>query len=261
MKEVSKGWQDFWAEFFRIKHRRTFKGIMEWDRKLVTHAIEALSVEKSSRILDLACGGGDQALEFARRGMSVVGVDLARVLVDHGNEAARRENLPVELIQGDMRDARFTDEFDACVIVDSFGFFDDDGNMKVLKVVEKALKPGGGFYIEGSNPLKRMRKDWKGWDEVEGGYVLMSSKYDPETGKEVDSFFHISAGDELVRFVPTPEDEGFSVERRLYTLDEMIRLLGSASLRFRSAYGSIELPFEEYDVTSSVMVVVGEGAG
>jgi len=260
MKEIARGWQDFWAEFFRIKHRRAFEGIREWDKKLVTHAIQALGVKKHSKILDLACGGGDQALEFARRGMSVTGVDIARVLVDYGNTAARREALPVKLIQGDMREAKFSNEFDACVIIDAFGFFDDDDNTKVFRVIEKALKPGGKFYIEGPNPLKKMRKGWKGWDEVEGGYVLMSSNYDPETGKQSDGFFYITANGELVRFVLTPEDEGFSVEGKLYTLHEMIKLIEAAHLKYRSAYGSIELPFKEYTVTSSIMVVVGRKA-
>ena len=177
MKEISKGWQEYWAEFFRIKHLHSIKGIGEWNRKLVTHIIEVLELRKGSRILDLACGGGDQALEFARRGMEVVGVDIANVLVVYGNKSAQNENLSVRLIKGDMRESGFKNEFDACVILSgSFGFFDDTGNLKVLKVIEKALKHNGKFYIHGPNPIRRMRENWKGWDEVEGGYVLMKSK-------------------------------------------------------------------------------------
>jgi SAM-dependent methyltransferase len=259
MREIAKGWQDFWAEFFRIKHRRGIKGIGELDKKLVTHIIEVLGLTKGNRILDLACGAGDQALEFARRGMSVVGVDLARVLIDYGNEAARRENLPVKLIQGDMREAKFTNEFDACVILSgSFGFFDDEDNIKVLRVIEKALKRGGKFYIQMPNPVKRIGEKWKGWDQVEGGFVLMSSNYDPKSGKIIDGFFYIINTGELVRFMPKPEDKGFSVETKIYTLPEMIKLINTANLEFKSGYGSIELPTEEYRITSSSMIVVGE---
>lgn len=259
MREITKGWQDFWAEFFRIKHRHRIKGIEEWNKKLVTHIIEVLGLRKGNKILDLACGGGDQALEFARRGRSVVGIDIAKVLIDRGNEAARRENLPVKLIQGDMREVKFTDEFNACVILSgSFGFFDDADNIKVLQVIEKALKRGGKFYIHGSNPLKKMREEWRGWDEIEGGYVLMSSNYDPKTGKIVDDFFYITNTGELVKFMPTPKDKGFLVETKIYTLQEMIKLIEAANLKFKSAYGSIELPLEEYRITSNSMVVVGE---
>lgn len=258
MREIIKGWQEFWAEFFRIKHRHQFKGIREWDKKLVTHIIYALGLEKDGRVLDLACGRGDQAIELARRGMKVVGIDITKVLVDYGNEAAQQENLPVKLIQGDMRDVKLKDEFDACVILNSFGFFDDDGNIKVLQVIEKALKQGGKFYIHGPNPLKKMRENWMGWDEVEGGYLLMSSNYEPKTGKIVDGFFYITNGSELIKFIQRPEDEGFSVETKLYTLPEMIKLIETAGLVFKSAYGSIELPLEEYRVSSNNMVVIGE---
>jgi cyclopropane fatty-acyl-phospholipid synthase-like methyltransferase len=144
MKAIAKGWQDFWAESFRIKHRRQIVGIKEWDRKLVTHVVETLGLNKNVRLLDLACEGGDQAIEFARRGMRVVGIDIAKVLVDHGNDAARHESLPVRIIQGDMREVSFKDEFDACVILSgSFGFFGDEGNLRVLQIMEQALKRRG----------------------------------------------------------------------------------------------------------------------
>jgi len=260
MKEIAKGWQDFWAEFFRIKHRHSIKGIREWEKKLVTHIIEVLDLKKGSRILDLGCGGGDQALEFARRDMSVVGVDIAKVLVDYGNEAARRENLSVKLIQGDMKDVKFQDEFDACIIISSFGFFDDDGNIKVLQVIEKALKHGGKFYVRVLNPFKyvsiKVKEGWKGWAEVDNGYVLMDSNYNPLTGEATDTFFYITPNGELIKF--NPKDESVSVTWRLYTLPEIIKLIKAAALVFKAAYGSMELPPEEYKISSKEMIVVGE---
>lgn len=259
MKETTKGWQEFWAEFFRIKYRHSIEGIREWDRKLVTHVIEVLTLKEGDRILDLACGGGDQALEFARRGMNVVGVDLARVLVDCGNEAARREKLPVEILEGDIRNVEFSNEFDACVILSgSFGFFDDDDNMRQLKVVEQALKRGGRFYLQAPNPRRKMRDQWKGWDEVDGGYLLMKSDYDPKRGKVVDGFLYVTSDGEVMKFMPTPEDEGFSVETRIYTLCDIIQLLEAANLQFTSAHGSVGLPPEEYTIASTSLIVVAE---
>jgi SAM-dependent methyltransferase len=191
--------------------------------------------------------------------MSVVGVDIAKVLIDYGNEAARGENLPVKLIQGDMREAKFINEFDACVILSgSFGFFDDEDNIKVLQVIEKALKPNGKFYIQMPNPIKRIGEKWKGWDQVEDGYVLMSSNHDPKSGRIAFSFLYITDTGELVRFKPTPEDKGFSLETKIYTLSEIIKLIDTTNLKFKFAYGSIELHLEEYKTTSSSMIVVGE---
>ncbi len=127
MREVTKDWQDFWAEFFRIKHRRLDESAIE--KEVVSHIIHTLNLRRGNRICDLACGEDSKTLELARRGMNVVGVHIAKVLVDYGNKAAQKENLPVKLIEGDMRDARFSNEFDACTAISSFGLFDNSGNL------------------------------------------------------------------------------------------------------------------------------------
>jgi len=257
LKETGKGWQEFWAEFFRIKHRQSIEGIRDFDTALVSHIIETANFTEGNRILDLACGAGDQALELARRGMKVVGVEIAHALVDYGNEIGRKANLEVKLIQGDMREERFSEEFDGCVVLDAFGFFDDEGNTAVLKVIESALKGDGRFYIYGPNPLKRRREKWKGWAKVEGGYLLMESDYDPMSDLTTDRFSYVTSGGELIKFLPKPEDDGFSVHTRFYTLSQMIGLVRRADLQFDSAYGSTRLPPEEYTVTSEHLVVVG----
>lgn len=52
MREKDKNWQEFWAEFFRIKHRHSIEGIREWDEKLVMHIINVLQLEEGDRILE-----------------------------------------------------------------------------------------------------------------------------------------------------------------------------------------------------------------
>ena len=70
-------------------------------------------------MLDAGCGAGDLAFEMARRGASVVGVDLSRSLL----EVARRR-MPQELAHrlafspGDMTDPAYGD-FDMVVGMDS----------------------------------------------------------------------------------------------------------------------------------------------
>lgn len=44
----------------------------------VDFLIEKLNLSGNERILDLACGFGRHALEFARRGCNVTGVDITR---------------------------------------------------------------------------------------------------------------------------------------------------------------------------------------
>jgi SAM-dependent methyltransferase len=62
---------------------------------------EELADEAGGAVLDLGCGTGRVALHLARRGHSVVGLDLDPQLLAKLDE--RGEDLPVEAIRGDAR--------------------------------------------------------------------------------------------------------------------------------------------------------------
>ena len=55
--------------------------------------VDGLGITPGMKVLDLGCGDGTTALPAARRGADVLGVDIARNLVDAGNARARAEGL------------------------------------------------------------------------------------------------------------------------------------------------------------------------
>src|SRR5213593_4221742 len=55
--------------------------------------VESLGVNPGIKVLDLGCGDGTTALPAARLGADVLGVDIARNLVDAGNRRAQAEGL------------------------------------------------------------------------------------------------------------------------------------------------------------------------
>lgn len=59
---------------------------------------------KALRVLDIGCGQGRDALFIARRGHSVVGVDLSAYGIRDLNAAAARETLAIEGIVADVAD-------------------------------------------------------------------------------------------------------------------------------------------------------------
>ncbi len=73
-----------------------------------------------SRLLDAGCGTGALAIEAARRGAHVVGVDLSPTLIGIAKERAPRDLGPgfVEFLAGDMLDASLG-RFDFVVAMDS----------------------------------------------------------------------------------------------------------------------------------------------
>lgn len=111
----------------------------------------ALSLRSDARILDVGCGPGRHANEFARRGYTVHGIDISERFID----VARVNAEPGATFE--VRDARslpFVDEFDAvvCLCQGAFGLMiEDDGDENVLRSITRALRPGGVLALSAFN--------------------------------------------------------------------------------------------------------------
>src|SRR5882724_947863 len=55
--------------------------------------VQRLGITKGMEVLDLGCGDGTTALPAAKLGADVVGVDIARNLVEAGNKRAKEMDL------------------------------------------------------------------------------------------------------------------------------------------------------------------------
>src|SRR5437763_1301883 len=64
--------------------------------------VRAVGVKKGLRVLDLGCGDGTTALPAAKLGADVLGIDIARNLVEAGNRRAQESGLTnLRFQQGD----------------------------------------------------------------------------------------------------------------------------------------------------------------
>src|SRR3954471_11193158 len=70
-----------------------FTRIAETMRESGDALVERLEITKGLAVLDLGCGDGTTALPSARRGADVLGVDIAKNLVEAGNRRAQAEGL------------------------------------------------------------------------------------------------------------------------------------------------------------------------
>ncbi len=120
----------------------------------VEFIIKTLNLTGKERILDLACGFGRHSLAFARRGFSVVGVDITKEFIDDAINSSEKESLNVRFIHCDIRDIQFNNEFDVVLnLADgAIGYLEnDEENLKVFDVVSKALKSGGKHFMDVCN--------------------------------------------------------------------------------------------------------------
>ena len=77
--------------------------------------ILALAGFEPERVLDLACGPGRHAIELARRGFQVTGVDRSGFLLLKAKERARAAEVEVEWVEEDMRTFERPEAFDLAI--------------------------------------------------------------------------------------------------------------------------------------------------
>jgi len=135
-----------------------FTRIAESMRESGEALVDRIGVTAGLDVLDLGCGDGTTALPAARRGATVLGVDIARNLVEAGNhraEAAGLANLRFE--HGDATDLAgiADDSFD--LVVSAFGAMFASRPFDVAKEMVRVTRPGGrivmGNWIPGDPTL------------------------------------------------------------------------------------------------------------
>ena len=106
---------------------------------------QLLELTAASEVLDVPCGHGRIANRLAARGARVTGLDADAVFLGRARVDATERGVEVEYVEGDMRELRGRERFDAAVNwFTSFGYFDDEGDRTWLEAVRRTLKPGGG---------------------------------------------------------------------------------------------------------------------
>ncbi len=76
-RRVEKTWDEFWAEFWRIRLVQNDEAVVWKNQQVIAFANDVLGVKPGMTLLDLGCGAGYQALLFAEQGVTVHGVDIS----------------------------------------------------------------------------------------------------------------------------------------------------------------------------------------
>ena len=119
-------------------------------RQQVDDLMSLLQLSPGMRVLDLCCGNGRHALEMARRGLHVTGVDRTAAFIEEAERLARAEGLEVEWLVDDARTFSRPGAFDVAMCLGaSFSYFDTrEEDQAFVGVVHESLRPGGRFVLE-----------------------------------------------------------------------------------------------------------------
>jgi len=109
-------------------------------------AIEALSLEPQSHVLDSGAGTGGAALELARRGHRVAAIDASKAMVRRAKERASTAGLVIESLTMDGQSLSFRNaSFDAALSVLGVILFPDA--VRGLSELHRTVRPGGRIAL------------------------------------------------------------------------------------------------------------------
>jgi len=110
--------------------------------------VKGLGVTNGLSVLDLGCGDGTTALPAARLGANVLGVDIARNLVEAGNKRAKDEGLAnCRFQEGDASDLRDLQDRTFDLAVSVFGAMFAPKPFEVAKEMVRVTKRGGRIVM------------------------------------------------------------------------------------------------------------------
>jgi ubiquinone/menaquinone biosynthesis C-methylase UbiE len=110
--------------------------------------VQRLGIRKGLKVLDLGCGDGTTALPAAKLGADVVGVDIARNLVEAGNNRAADHGLTnLKFQEGDASNLEQVPEKSFDLVVSIFGAMFAPKPFDVAKEMVRVTRPGGRIVM------------------------------------------------------------------------------------------------------------------
>jgi 2-polyprenyl-3-methyl-5-hydroxy-6-metoxy-1,4-benzoquinol methylase len=135
---------------------------------------QEIGFDRTLEILDVGCGTGRHAIELAKRGYAVTGIDLSTSQLERAREKAEEAGVSVTFQQADARALTFHGEFDVVLMLCEGGFplmETDEMNFQILAGISNALKERGKLILTTLNalyPLCHSLEDFMNANIVEG---------------------------------------------------------------------------------------------
>ncbi len=232
---------DWWRRIFNSLYLKTDADVVD-DQKItedeVSFFINILKPKNDEfKILDLCCGQGRHAIEFARRGFkNVHGLDRSHYLIQRAKVQSKKEGLDIRFKEGDARKLPYpTDTFDVVMILgNSFGYFDTlQDDVRILTEVSRILKPWGTLLIDVADG-QYLKENFqpRSWEWIDKKYFVCRERSLSKDGQRLISREIINHAEKGVL-----EDQFYA--ERLYTQESITEVLKSAGFSDVSFNGEI----------------------
>jgi SAM-dependent methyltransferase len=241
---MQSNWQ---VDFFRGVALELWRRVMspEQTRTEVEFLERVLRIAPGAQLLDVPCGNGRHALEFAARGYPMTGVDLSEEFIAEVRQASAKGRW----VLGDMCELPWVSEFDAAYCFgNSFGYLNRADAGRFLSAIAKALKRGGRFAVDtgmaAESILPGLLKTR--WHKAGDIFMLSQNQYHPAEGRLDIEYTFIQGGSVETR--PTSS--------YVFTVAAMCRMHAEAGLKAVELLGSTA--GEPFQLGSQRLILISE---
>jgi SAM-dependent methyltransferase len=242
----------WYVDFFRSDYLNVYGHTFTEKRaqKEVGFVATTLDLKPGASVLDLCCGQGRHAVNLAKRGLKVTGLDLNSEYLELAQHAAGASNVQLETVAADMREIPFENKFDAIVnMYSSFGYLESEAeDLKVLESAAKALKHGGRLLLD------MLNREWAVANYIQNDWHSGANGTLYVERRDLD----LASSRMHVHFIVIDPNgnrhESIGHLIRLYTLTEMTRLLARVGLTVNAVFGGFE--GETYSIDTRRMIII-----
>ncbi|HEY1006357.1 MAG TPA: class I SAM-dependent methyltransferase [Sphingobacteriaceae bacterium] len=225
---MSKKWYENWfnSPYYHILYHQRNDEEAEF---FLTNLLNHLQPDRSSKLLDIACGRGRHSIFLNKNGYDVTGIDLSLANIRYAKEF---ENDRLRFFLHDMRFLFYINYFDLALnLFTSFGYFETEkDHINALRSFRKSLKMDGLLVLDYFNTNK------------------IVSNLTPEEVRHIDGIdFHINKkvfdGSivKSIAFHHGKENYLFREEVRAFTQADFARMFEKSGLVIQEQFGDYSL--------------------
>ena len=242
---VTQTEESHWTRSMFVEHAALYMPFLEAKREQAVLEAEALDglfrdagVPRGGRVLDLACGVGRHSIELAKLGYRVTGVDISPLFIQRARELADEAGVDIEFVVGDALELLLclpaSEHFHATVnMFTSHGYYGREADEQMFRQVRYLSAPDALIVVNAANRDRFMGGfQPEGFQEAEDVLIWEHRRMDMTTSSIANTweFFRRRNGDlELQNTV--------EFKLRVYSLHEVIELLGEAGWEHAGSYG------------------------